>query len=290
MSESWTLGRLLRWTTDYLQQQGAETPRLDAEVLLAESRGCTRIALYTAFDEPADDALRDRFRKLVKRRAEGTPVAYLTGRREFYSLSFEVTPDVLIPRPETEHLVVRLIDLAKQRSSASPLRIADVGVGSGIISICAARHISQATIAALDISPAALEVAKRNAETHKVADRIEWSESDLFSALPPDRKFDLVASNPPYVSEPEFAALPKTVRDFEPRIALVGGPTGVELIARLVAESAPRLHSGGWLLLEISPMIEPAVRRLIEQHGEFQPGPTVKDFAHQPRIVQAQKR
>src|SRR6266566_5105791 len=137
MPDEWTLGRLLAWTTDYLKGQGAESPRLDAEILLAAARGCQRIELYTSFDETADEATRQRFRELVRRRAEGTPVAYLVGHKEFYSLSFRVTPHVLIPRPETELLVVRLLDLAKQRGTASrPISIADVGTGSGIIAIC----------------------------------------------------------------------------------------------------------------------------------------------------------
>src|SRR3989304_7787036 len=117
-SDDWTIGRLLQWTTDYLKQRGAESPRLDAEVLLAEARGCERIELYTAFHESPSEAVRGAFRELVRRRAAGVPVAYLVGRREFYSLSFHVTPDVLIPRPETELLVVELLDLLKQRAGA----------------------------------------------------------------------------------------------------------------------------------------------------------------------------
>src|SRR5262245_8633274 len=142
-SDPWTLGRLLLWTTDHLKQQGAESPRLDAELLLAYARGCQRIELYTAFNDVADDATRSTFRDLVRRRAAGEPVAYLVGKREFYSLSFRVTPDVLIPRPETELLVVRLLDLIRQAAIAQP-SIADVGTGSGIIAICAAKHLPDA--------------------------------------------------------------------------------------------------------------------------------------------------
>src|SRR5271169_1781519 len=130
MPDEWTLGRLLAWTTDYLNQHGSESPRLDAEILLAAARGCQRIELYTSFDEPADEATRERFRELVRRRAEGTPVAYLVGHKEFYSLSFRVTPDVLIPRPETELLVVRLLDLARRLAAAGAVSVADVGTGS----------------------------------------------------------------------------------------------------------------------------------------------------------------
>ncbi len=150
MPDDWTIGRLLAWTTDYLKRQGADSPRLDAEILLAHARHCQRIELYTSFDQLADEPARETFRELVRRRAEGTPVAYLVGHKEFYSLSFRVSPDVLIPRPETELLVVRVLDIAKAypadkagvaEANASPFAIADVGTGSGIIAISAAKHL-----------------------------------------------------------------------------------------------------------------------------------------------------
>jgi release factor glutamine methyltransferase len=291
MPEEWTLGRLLAWTTDYLKQHAAESPRLDAEILLAAARGCQRIELYTSFDELADAATRERFRELVRRRAEGTPVAYLVGHKEFYSLSFRVTPDVLIPRPETELLVVRLLDLAKQRGGDSGLlSIADVGTGSGIIAICAARSLPNSRVSAMDISPAALEVARENAARHGVAERIEWFPSDLFAAVPADRRFDIVASNPPYVSSAEFAKLPVTVRNFEPRQAIEAGPRGTEIIERLVPAAAERLTAGGWLLLEISPMIEQAVRKLLGDEPTLETHATIKDLAGLPRVVQARKK
>jgi release factor glutamine methyltransferase len=289
-SDTWTIGRLLKWTTDFLKQRGAESPRLDAEVLLASAKGCERIALYTSFEDEADEPLRTRFRELVKRRADGTPVAYLVGKREFYSLPFEVTPDVLIPRPETEHLVIEILDRAKELGPGKALEIADVGTGSGIVAICAARQLPQARLTAIDISPAALEVAKRNAARHKVSERIEFLVSDLFEALPVDRKFHIIASNPPYVSETELAALAPDVRDHEPRGALVAGPKGTEVIERLIPQSAARLTPGGWLMIELSPMIEPAVRELIVQHGGFEGPATIKDLAGLPRLVTARLR
>jgi release factor glutamine methyltransferase len=279
----------LQWTTDYLQQHGAEAPRLDAEVLLAHARGCKRIELYTAFDEAASDELRTKFRALVKERAEGKPVAYLVGHREFYSMPFAVTSDVLIPRPETELLVVRLLDLAKQRPASEPLAIADVGAGSGIIAIVVARRLPQARVLAIDRSAAALAVARRNAETHGVAERIEWLESDLFAALPAERKFDIIASNPPYVSEAEYQALSKTVKDYEPQGALVAGPKGTEVIERLIPAAAERLNAGGWLLMEVSPMIEPAVRQLLEADRRLAVEPTIKDLAGNARVVQSKR-
>ncbi len=290
MPDQWTIGRLLNWTADFLKSKGSESPRLEAEVLLAFARGCKRIELYTSFDEPADEALRERFRELVRRCGEGTPVAYLVGKKEFYSLPFKVTPDVLIPRPETELLVVRLLDLAKGVAAATPLSIADVGVGSGIIAICAAKYLPHAHVTAMDTSPAALAVAKENAATHGVLDRIEWIESDLLSAVASERRFDIIASNPPYVSQAEFDKLPPTVKNFEPRQALLAGPKGTEIVERLAAEAAPRLSAGGWLLIEISPMIAAAAKQILEQNALLETAPTIKDLAGQERIVQARRK
>ncbi len=295
MAEQWTIGRLLTWTTDFLKGRGADSPRLDAEILLAAARGCKRIELYTSFDQPADDATRETFRELVRRRGEGAPVAYLVGHKEFYSMSFKVTPDVLIPRPETELLVIRLLDLVKQRSAAgsqgaSPVAIADVGTGSGIVAIVAARNVPTAKVTAIDTSAAALAIARENAKTHGVAERIEWIEGDLLASLPAERRLDIVASNPPYVTAAEFDNLPLGVKNFEPRQALLAGPTGTEIIARLIAEAAPRLNPGGWLLIEISPMIEPAARKLLEANPLLETAPTIKDLAGLDRIVQARRR
>jgi release factor glutamine methyltransferase len=289
-TDSWTIGRLLKWTTDFLKQRGAESPRLDAEVLLAHARGCERIQLYTSFEEEASETLRTEFRALVKRRADGAPVAYLVGKREFYSLSFDVTPDVLIPRPETEDLVLELVDRAKELGAKSPLDIADVGTGSGIIAICAAKQLPSARVVAIDISPQALAVAKRNAARHGVTDRVEFIESDLFTNVPPARRFQLIASNPPYVSEAELAKLAPDVRDHEPRLALAAGATGTDVIERIIPQAAERLLPGGRLMIEISPMIQGSVIALFENSGRFDPPATIKDSAGHTRIVTARLR
>lgn len=289
-SEIWTVGRLLQWTTDYLKSRGADSPRLDAEVLLAGALNCRRIELYTAFEEVPGEEPRAAFRDLVRRRAEGTPVAYLVGRREFYSLSFRVGPGVLIPRPETELLVVALLDLAKGRPNGAPLAIADLGTGSGILAVCAAKHLPGARITATDISPAALEIAAANAAEHGVAERIELVQSDLLSGVAPHERFDFILSNPPYVSTAELEKLPREVRDYEPREALVAGPRGTEVIERLVPQAAERLNPGGHLLVEISPMIHDAVRALLAADPRWEPGPTIKDLARLPRVAQAKRK
>lgn len=313
--QPWTIGRLLNWTTDFLKEKGAESPRLDAEVLLAHVRGCKRIELYTSFEQPASEELRTKFRELIKQRAAGKPVAYLVGHREFFSLPFIVTPDVLIPRPETELLVVRAIDIAKPQprvndppeqletddapetpkpkpapAPAKPIAIADVGSGSGIVAITLAKHVPHATLTMIDVSPAALAIAKKNAERNGVSDRITAIESDLFAALPAEQKFDMVVSNPPYITSAEMQELAVDVRRFEPTLALEGGPQGTTVIERLIPQAAERLRPGGWLLMEISPTIVERVEQLLEADSRLQREPTQKDIAGLARVVQARRK
>lgn len=296
MTEAWTIGRLLTWTTDYLRQHGSDSPRLDAEVLLAAVRGCPRIALYTSFDEVADEAARKTFRDLVRRRADGAPVAYLVGYKEFYSLKFKVTPDVLIPRPETELLVLELLDRLKQRQSSAgsagtgPIQVVDIGTGSGIIAICAAKQAPKCHVTAIDVSPGALAVAAENVRQHGVEAQVELREGDLLASLPAAPKFDFVVSNPPYITTAEMRELPRDVKDFEPHLALAGGERGTDVIARLVPQAAERLLLGGTLLLEISPMIDNDVRQIVDADGRFELEPTKKDLSGHARVVAARRR
>jgi release factor glutamine methyltransferase len=283
--ETWTVGRLLEWTSGWLRARTADSPRLDAEVLLAWVLQCDRISLYTRFDEVVASEPRAAFRELVKRRGQGEPVAYLTGRKEFFSLSFHVTPDVLVPRPETELLVVRGIDLCRHLDSP---RIADVGTGSGAIAVALARHLPHARITGIDISPAALEVARQNAESHGVAQRVKLLQGDLLGDLPQDEMFDLIVSNPPYIREDEFAGLPADVREYEPRTALVAGPLGIEPLQRLAAMSANWLAAHGWMLVEIGP-VELSEQVLLST-PHLQVEKTLLDDAGIPRVVQARRR
>ena len=285
-TETWTIGRLLTWTTDYFLSRGMESPRLEAEILLAEARGCERIDLYAAFHEEAAHETRVAFKELVRRRTEGTPVAYLVGRKEFYSLSFRVTPDVLIPRPETEQLVVDICDAIGRSQFPEPIRIADVGTGSGNIAISLARHCPQVRVVAIDRSAAAIEIAKLNAADHDVLDRIEFVVSDLLEELPTEPTFDFVVSNPPYVSQSEFDALSEEIRNYEPREALVAGPEGTEAITRLVAQAKQRLQPGGELLVEFSPMISQSVVLQLESQGWAEIR-IEQDLAKLARIVRA---
>ena len=287
----WTVGRLLTWTTEWLAGRGSESPRLDAEVLLAFVRGCPRIALYTAFDVPVNEEERARFRSLVKRRGEGEPVASLVGSREFFSLSFGVSPAVLVPRPETEGLVIRVLDLCQTAGPAGQRpRIIDVGTGSGAIVVTVAKRLTQAEFVATDISAEALAVARDNAKRHGVEGRIEFVECDLLADPKAAGPWDVIVSNPPYVREDEFDALPRDVRLHEPRMALVSGPTGVEVIGRLAAAAAEKLVPGGWLLVEVGPSTAAAAEEVVAAQVALSLEPTLKDMAALPRIVQARRR
>jgi len=292
-TDPWTIGRLLQWTAGYLKDHGADSPRLDAEVLLAHVVGCERIALYTRFGEEPDEQMRAAYRGLVKERAAGKPVAYLVGKREFYSLSFAVSPDTLIPRPETEFVVIGLLDAAKTQKPvvrAEGLDIADVGTGSGILAVTAAKKLPTAHVTAVDISPAALEIAAANAAAHGVAERVEFIESDLFAKVPAGKKFDLVVSNPPYITTAEMAELPRDVADYEPHGALEAGPRGTEVIERLLPQAAERLVEGGRLFIELSPQLHDAVQKLIAADGRFDRQPTIDDHGHRPRVVHARRK
>ena len=283
----WTVRRIIEVTTEFLKKQGSDTPRLDTEILLADVRGCKRIELYTRYDEVLSDEQRDRLRELVRRRAKSEPVAYLVGHREFFGLEFRVTPDVLIPRPDTETLVVELLDAAK--AYAEP-RIVDVGTGSGCIAIAAAVNCPRARVTAIDVSEAALAVAGENADRHGVADRIRFLQGDLFAPVGQDERFDLVVSNPPYVAEGELNDLQAEVRLHEPRSALAAGPDGLDVIRRLVSEAARRLVPGGELLFEISPEQAAPVRQLLEQHGAYRDARIVKDLSARERALRAALR
>ena len=286
--EAWTVLRLLEWTTDFFKKRGSPSARLDAEVLLAHARDCQRIELYTAFAEVPGEEERVAFREMVRRRGEGMPVAQLVGYKEFYSLKFRVDEHVLIPRPETEHLVVEALDHAKEVGNAKqPLQIADVGTGSGAIAVSLAVNLPNARVVAIDQSAAALKIAAWNAEKHKVDDRVEFIESDLLAEVSSPEKFDMICSNPPYVSESEFEDLMPSVRDYEPRQALVSGPDGTEVIKRLLGESYDRLNPEGRLIIELSPMIADACAELVEQISELEDLRFIKDLAGHKRILSA---
>lgn len=284
----WSVLLLLDWTTDFFKSREVDSPRLDAEVLLAEAMGCKRIELYTRFEEVPAAGVRDAFKALVKKRGDGSPVAYLVGRKEFYSLEFEVEEGVLIPRPDTELLVVTALDLLKE-SGRDEAMIADVGTGTGAVAIALASQAPDVKVVAIDISPQAVALANKNAEKQGVNDRVYATESDLFDRLRESRTFDLIVSNPPYVTTNELIDLDPTVRDHEPHLALDGGPEGTDVIERLLAEAPARLNEGGHLLIEIGPSIATRVEGLVQEAAGLDFVATLKDLAGLERVVHAQR-
>lgn len=282
----WSVLRLLDWTTDFFKSREVDSPRLDAEVLLAEAMGCKRIELYTRFEEVPAAGVRDAFKALVKKRGDGSPVAYLVGRKEFYSLEFEVEEGVLIPRPDTELLVVTALDLLKDGGQDEAM-IADVGTGTGAIAIALASQAPGVKVVAIDVSPQAVALANKNAEKHGVNDRVYATESDLFARLKESRTFDLIVSNPPYVTTNELIDLDATVRDHEPHLALDGGPEGTDVIERLLAEAPARLNEGGSLLIEIGPSIASRVEGLAKEAAGLDFVATLKDLAGLERVIHA---
>lgn len=283
---TWTIGALLDWTARHLAKKGSEYPRLDAEVLLAHALGCRRIDLYTRYDEAASEQARSQFRELVRQRVEGCPVAYLVGRKEFFSLPFDVTPAVLIPRSESEFVVLECLRLAE--GLAEP-RILDLGTGSGNLAVTLAHQHRGARITAVDLSPAALAVAARNAARHQVADRIRFLSGDLFAPIPAGERFDFIVSNPPYIAQEDLADLPRGVRDYEPRLALDGGPGGFAVFDRLVGQAANYLMPGGYVILEIgTPQHEPARERILAL-AQYELAETIYDGSRHPRVLSARK-
>ena len=285
--DRWTVVRLLTWTTDFLKTKNAESPRLDAEVLLAHVLGWTRVQLYTRYDQEPDPTRRAEFRELVRRRAAGAPVAYLVGRKEFYALSFRVSPAVLIPRPDTETLVAEFLTRFKDQEAP---KVLDIGTGSGAIALAIASRHKTARIIATDISPEALEVATENSRSLNLAERVEFRAGSVYEPVQSEPPFDAILSNPPYIPDQDIAGLEPGVRDFEPHLALSGGESGLEIVRAVVAGAASRLVPGGALILEIGSPQELSVRALFDDQTSLNLQPTVRDAANHPRVIVAIRR
>jgi len=281
-----TLLDILRLSTTYLGEHGSATPRLDAELLCAYALGLRRIDVYLQFDRQLRDDELNATRELVRRRARGEPVAYITGVREFYGRPFAVDPAVLIPRPDTETLVdVALRHLRARRDDARGARVADLGTGSGCIAVSLAAEIPALRVVATDVSAAALAVARRNAERHGVVERITFAQGSWGDAL--EGTFDMVVSNPPYVTVEEVADAAPDVRDFEPHVALLGGADGLDAYRALLGSLPGRLRDGTRLLFEVDPRCAEMVSALIT--GAFAGAETVvvQDLAGHDRVVDA---
>lgn len=277
--------RVLEWTVGHLKQNGSDSPRLEAELLLSHASGWPRIQLYARYDDVLSEDVRARMRELVKRRVAREPVAYLIGYREFFSLKFEVGPGVFIPRPETETLVLESLQILKGLGKAEP-HVLDLCAGSGCVGVAIAANATSAQLAAVEQSDVALGYARRNAERNGVADRLTFFQGDLFSPLPAGTTFDLIACNPPYVAAGEIAGLQEDVRQFEPIAALDGGPDGLDLVRRIAGEAPRYLNLGGGILFEISPEQADESKSILEKAG-FESAAIVKDLAGAARVVKA---
>jgi len=278
---------LLERAAARLASAGIETSQLDAQVLLAEAAHVNRAALLAGSIKMTSE-ITARFERFIARRVAREPVAYIVGRREFYSLEFSVTPDVLIPRPQTETVVDAALDFIAGRPRA---RVLDIGTGSGAIAIAVAANAPQASVVATDISPPALAVARRNAARNRVAEGIRFVRGDIFQPTddaPALGTFDLVISNPPYIVDAEVAGLERDVRDFEPHLALRGGPDGVDFFRRIARDAGRHLADDGLLVLEVGAGQDIAVAEILDKAG-LHPVRVINDLDGIARVVTARR-
>ena len=258
-----TVLEVIRRSSEFLAKRGVDSPRLQAELLLAHALGLPRMKLYLNFDRELTVSELDAARGFVKRRGEREPLQHIVGSTSFCGLEILVTRDVLVPRPETELLAMRAVKFLQSRETAAAT-VLDFGTGSGCIAIAIAAQAPVAELHATDVSEAALEIARRNAERHQVTGRIHFHIGDGFGALPAGLTFDLIVSNPPYIASDEIATLQPEVRNHDPRLALDGGPDGLDFYRRLAGEGVTRLNEGGRLVVELGDGQETAVRGLFE--------------------------
>ncbi|QRO00937.1 peptide chain release factor N(5)-glutamine methyltransferase [Archangium violaceum] len=280
MSDTWTIRKVLTWTTQHFEKRGVDAPRLTAEVLLAHVLKTTRVRLYVDLDRPMEKTELTTFRALIERRMAGEPTQYLTGVREFYNRPFKVDPRVLIPRPETELLVEAALHRLPKDAPGTAL---DVCTGSGCLAISLAAERPQATVLATDLSPDACTLARENAQALGVAERVTVLQGDLYAPLPPDARFDVVVSNPPYIATGEIAGLSPEVRR-EPRMALDGGPDGLVLIRKVVQGARRVLKPGGLLAMEIGETQGDAVKALLQAAG-YDDARVEKDLERRDRLA-----
>lgn len=284
MQELWTIGRILKWTEQYFKEKGIESPRLDAEVLLSHILGRERIYLYVHFDEPLEPAELARYREAIKQRVQRVPIAYIIGEKEFMGLTFKVTEDTLVPRPDTEILVQAAIERLRARGDAP--RFADIGTGTGAICLSVLHFLPKAQADTVDISPAARAIAEENAAALEVADRVTFHTGDLLAPLA-GQCYDAILSNPPYIPDGDIAALAPEVRLKEPHTALAGGKDGLDFYRRLMADAPALLKDGGFLAVEVG--IHQAAPVAALAVPSFSRTEILKDYAGIERVVIAWK-
>ena len=281
-----TIRCLLVAGTQRLQAAGIDSARLDAEVLMCQALRVKKSQLYVILDEPLELRARRKFNDFLIRRLHREPIAYIAGCQEFWSLDFLVTPDVLIPRPDTERLVEISLECASGFDGDLPVRILDIGTGSGAVAVILAKELARAQVVATDVSPAALEIAAHNAARHQVADRIQFRASNLFELII-EHEFHLIVANPPYVRRGELAALAPEVSQWEPRTALDGGLDGLDYYRRIVGQGLRHLLPGGALIMEIGAAMGREITELLDAAGNYTPPLVYQDYALKDRVIVA---
>jgi release factor glutamine methyltransferase len=285
-AEVWTIQQLLNWCTEDFRKRGLDSPRLDAELLVAHALEVDRVRLYLDFERPLVPDERARVRALVERRRRREPVAYILGERGFYGRMFKVGPNVLVPRPDTETLVERALALLP---AGEPAQVLDVGTGSGCLGLTLAAERPDARVTLVDISDAALQVAAQNAELLGVSERVTLLRSDLFQQVrAPEGGFDLIVSNPPYIPSSDVDGLMPDVREHEPRLALDGGRDGFDCIRQLVAGASQRLRPGGALLIELGVGQSDEGMQLLRDAG-YEGVQVHRDLGRVPRVIEGRR-
>jgi release factor glutamine methyltransferase len=286
----WTILKILQWTTAYFKTHPIDSPRLTAEILLAHVLSAKRIDLYTRFDQPLTKDELGSFKALIRRRIRREPVAYITGNREFFGIDFDVSPFVLIPRPETEFLVeAALAHIPK--TVLKPLRILELGAGSGAVIVSLAANRPGHDYVASDISVNALKAAAGNAKKNGVSGELLFFAGDLFAPLSLSAcPFDLIVSNPPYIAENDLTGLEPEVRDFEPTLALDGGADGLDIIRRIISIAPSYLNQNAPLMLEIGFDQKDRVVRIVTDDGRYSPPEFIKDYGGHHRVVIMHKK
>lgn len=294
----WTIRQALVWTSNDFAARKMPSPRLDAELLVSRALGLDRIGLYIDLERPLQPKELARIHEMVVRRRRYEPVAYIFGEKEFYGRVFEVTPDVLIPRPDTESVVERALKLCPEHSAG---RVLDLGTGSGAIAVTIAAERANLLVDATDISLAALAIASRNARKHEVEDRIRFYNGDLFEALSGESRFfgladdqepelyNLVVSNPPYIADEQWEGLASDIRQHEPKIALQAGKDGLDFYRRICASVLEWIAVGGFLLFEVGQGQASAVVEMTASDPRFGNIEVYRDFSGIERVVQAEK-
>lgn len=281
MQDLWRIKDVVEWTTRYFQNRGLDGARLEAELLLAQVLKKDRVYLYTNYDRPLDKEEREEYKSYIRRRIQGEPIAYILGYKEFMSLSFQVSPAVLIPRPETEVLVEKALSIIEEESITE---VCDVGTGSGAIAISLAHAVPHLHVHAVDVSEEALDVARKNAALNGVT--VDWQKSDLLSGFKTDKPLDLITANLPYIPEAELQCLDPGVRDYEPRLALVAAGDGLDLYRDLLVQAQDFLAPGGRILLEIDPRQSEAARGITQGFTDLE---IIPDLAGRDRVVFARR-